>query len=358
MKHQSEFLPPPKPPKAPEICSLENLITPIYAEAAEDTRQRGRLSAEDWNFGHAVNGLAKFKKDARAKSEEQLVDEFVSNEDALGNFDKLSRQQSVLARLRAGYILKALRQKAPHGTWEKLIRQKVPGLARATINRYIRAAEAYPDPRRIPSGLTTSDLYRRAKILPKADKAGSVEGKTMDSKSVDARELEKTVTHLQKLAVAFRAKGSVAYVPANSKARLAAKIRVLSVQLQAIADELEGKVATAPLPTCSARTSPVPTCAVPLRSGANKPEAELSPVPDASICRTSGPVVDISRGESNVAAATHDGHTAAAMYGCPPPPPPAADPEAVSTPASAPPAPPPPPPPPMNAGIVQGNVSL
>jgi hypothetical protein len=327
LKQKIQFAPLPKPAK---VLPLNRLIKSVILDAPQNAVQ------PNWNFDDAVKQLAAFKTSAQKKSPEELVSDFVAADRRVCNLDKFSNQQSVLARLEAGYALRELRKKARYGTFIKLITEKAPDLSRTSVNRYIRAAEAYPDPRKIPSTVSTMDLYRKAKILGKsADSDPTPEAK--------GRKMAKTMIALEKqLTAPFQGKESLGKLPAHRQVRLTVRIGALIGKLDGVLRALELNIAeqtkknsaagaevaasepaTTPPRTCEARTSPAPTVAPPASPcpqpppfafySAQNPPSTLPPPP----------------------AGTPSGKTS------PPPPPPGS--EAMPTSSYRPPPPPPPP---------------
>ena len=73
----------------------------------------------------------------------------------------------LISALTAGYALQALKQKQKaERNWVAFLKGKLPQLSPATVYRYLKLAERYPDPKAVPIDISISTAYRLAGVLP------------------------------------------------------------------------------------------------------------------------------------------------------------------------------------------------
>jgi hypothetical protein len=123
-----------------------------------------------YNYSSELENLASFNQEAQKMSEDELLKATLDNLGSLAtmqNYFCQAVQRSAILVLKIGYALLQLKKKYKReGAWVKFFETHLPNLKKSTIYRYMKLAEAFPDPTRLPQALSITDAYRLAGIEP------------------------------------------------------------------------------------------------------------------------------------------------------------------------------------------------
>ncbi len=117
-----------------------------------------------------LNDLKSKQATLPQKDEQALIDEVLkANNDWTEHADYVRDlgRHPLISALTAGYALQALKQKhTAQRDWVAFLKGKLPDLSQATVYRYLKLAERYPDPKAVPIDMSISTAYRLAGVLP------------------------------------------------------------------------------------------------------------------------------------------------------------------------------------------------
>ncbi len=117
-----------------------------------------------------LNDLRSKQATLPQKDEQALIDEVLkANNDWTEHADYVRDlgRHPLISALTAGYALQALKQKQKaERNWVAFLKGKLPQLSPATVYRYLKLAERYPDPKAVPIDISISTAYRLAGVLP------------------------------------------------------------------------------------------------------------------------------------------------------------------------------------------------
>lgn len=122
-----------------------------------------------YDFDGELTKLASKQEKWQAASDDELSE--AANE-GHGYIEQIRRYYCDTARscvvqvLTTGYALQILKGRCKQDrSWVNFLKEKLPGISRATSYRYLELADRYPDPAAVPRNLKLTELYRMSGII-------------------------------------------------------------------------------------------------------------------------------------------------------------------------------------------------
>jgi hypothetical protein len=142
-----------------------------------------------YDYSSELEILASFHQEAQKMSEDELLTATLDNLGSLATMQSYfcqAVQRSAVLVLKIGYALLQLKKKyKQEGSWVKFFETNLPALPKSTIYRYLKLAEAFPDPTQLPQNLRITDAYRLAGIVPEKAPATPALAERRDSSNED-----------------------------------------------------------------------------------------------------------------------------------------------------------------------------
>jgi len=214
----------------------EHLSAEFQSVACEQT------STFDLDYVEMLNALKNEKVLIAGWSQETLLKTATEHHNMLCHVAKAllsSSRNSLISALRVGYILQVLQRKQKdEGSWVNFMRTNLPAMSKSTIYRYLRVAERFHDPTKIPKGLGIMEAFRAAGAVPERNVTAAGETLKNSEDATSAGKPFRVIAAIELSIVKLSASLNATGLDTTGRKAMGKKVQRLAEQLRKLANQL------------------------------------------------------------------------------------------------------------------------